>query len=158
ELEFPLLDCFICELLQLVFKDCHSLFHPFDPWLKLPPFNQAFGIAINQTGQAALEFVHLGSQTFWSLPLRSPWTGVTTPVIFLLQPLGLVEQLTHFVPYRKLYQIRPHLRIGTQAVAAKPIAIGSHTAIIRIAAWTMFARTGTERSSIIRIATHFAHE
>jgi hypothetical protein len=82
---------------------------------------------------------------------------MSTPVIFPLEPLGVLQQLTDFVPHRQLYEIRPDLRIGTHAVATKAISIHPYTSIISIRTWPMFARTGTDRFPIIGIATYFAY-
>jgi hypothetical protein len=41
-----LLDGLVGQLLQLVFQGCHSLFHPFNPGLKLSLPNQSFRIPI----------------------------------------------------------------------------------------------------------------
>ena len=82
---------------------------------------------------------------------------MTAPVIFPLESVGIFEQLTYFLPHRKLHEIRPNLRIGTHQVATKPRAIGSDTSILGIRSRTVFAGTGTERFPIIGIPTHFAH-
>jgi hypothetical protein len=59
--EFSLLYELIRQLPQLFFENSHSLFHPFDPRLKLCLLNQPFGIPINQAGHSPLEFVDLRS-------------------------------------------------------------------------------------------------
>jgi hypothetical protein len=154
--QFALLYGFIRELLELVFEDGHSLFHPFDPGCKLPLVNYAFGIAIDQARHPPLELGDLCAETLWRLPFRTAGTSVTAPVIFPLESVGILQQLTHFLPHRKLHKIRPYLRIGTDSLTTEPIAIGSHTSIIGIRTRTVFAGTGTERFSIIGIPTHFA--
>jgi len=82
--QFALLYRFIRQLLQLVFKDCHSLFHPFDSRLKLHLLNQAFGISIDQACHSPLKLGDLRAETLGRLPLCPLGTGMPTPVIFPL--------------------------------------------------------------------------
>jgi hypothetical protein len=83
---------------------------------------------------------------------------LSPPPIFLLQPLGVFQQATDFVPYRHLHKVSAHLGVGTDALPTKPIGIGAQTAIIRIGSRVSFATARTNRLTIVGIATHFTDQ
>jgi hypothetical protein len=78
--------------------------------------------------------------------------------IFRLEPLGVFEQPTDFLPNDYLHQVGAHLGVRTNPVPPEPIGVCPQTAIIRLRAGVAFATTRAERFPIIRIATHLADQ
>jgi hypothetical protein len=84
-----LLDGLVGQLPQLVFQGCLSLFHPFNPGLKLSLPNQSFRLPLDQPRNPALQLVALRPQTLGRLPLGTARPGLPPPPILPLQPLGI---------------------------------------------------------------------
>jgi hypothetical protein len=156
--EVTLLGGIVSELLETIFYDGHSLFHAYDPGFELFLPKHSLRITINQPGDALAQFTALRPQTLGRLPLgATPW-GVWPLMIFRLEPLGVCEQPTDFLPDDYLHQVSAHLRVGTNPVPPEPIGIGPQTAIIRIGAGVAFTTTRADRFPLIRRATHFADQ
>src|SRR5262249_41851545 len=62
------------------------------------------------------------------------------------------QEGTDFLPDRQLQTIRPHLGVGTEAVAPEAIGIGADTAVIGIGPGPPFAGAGTQGLAIEGIA------
>jgi hypothetical protein len=62
------------------------------------------------------------------------------------------QQGTHFLPHRQFEAIGPHLRVGTEAVAAKAIGIRANTPVIGIGAGAPFPSAGTQGFAVEGLA------
>jgi hypothetical protein len=101
---------------------------PCHPGLKLLLFNEAFGIALDETSQALAELADLPLQGGTLLPL-SLSIGVEAAGKLLGQACRMRQEGTHFLPHRQLEAIRPHLGIGAETLAAKAMGIRANTPV-----------------------------
>jgi hypothetical protein len=92
---------FILELLSLLFESCEALPQPGNAGFKLLFVNQAFGVAVDQPGEALPQLPDLGVERGLLRPLGSA-RGVQAAAIFLGKALRMGEQGTHFLPDRQV--------------------------------------------------------
>jgi hypothetical protein len=143
QLEFTLQRLGLGQLLTLGFDLRNALTQSDHARLEFRLFNQALGIAIDEPCQALAELARLMRQggTLLALSLA---IGVEAAGTLLGQPFGVRQEGTHFLPYRQLEAIRPHLGVGTEAVAAKAIRIRADIAVIGLGPGPTFPCTGTQ--------------
>jgi hypothetical protein len=143
QLEFTLQRLGLGKLLALGFDVRDALPQSEHAWLEFRLFNKALGIAIDEPCQALAELAHLMLQgrTLLALPLS---ISVEAAGKLLGQPFGMRQEGTHFLPYRQLEAIRPHLGVGTEALTAKAIGIRADTPVIGIGPGPTFPCAGTQ--------------
>jgi hypothetical protein len=152
QLEFPLQRLGLGQLVTLGFDMRNTLTQLCHARLEFLFFNEAFGIAVDEPGQALAELADLAFQGGPFLPLLLP-IRVEATVELLCEPLGMREQLTDFLPHRQLQAIGPHLGVRTEAVAPKAIGIRADTPVIGIGPGTPFPGAGTQGFAVEGIAT-----
>src|SRR5437899_12197377 len=74
--------------------------------------------------------------------------GKQALAIFLFQSRRVFQELTDLVPDGLVNQIGSQLLVPTQAHATETVGIRADAAIIRVAAWISFPRTGANRFPI----------
>src|SRR5215470_18076074 len=133
QLQFPLHSGLISERLSLLLQTSKALAQTGHPGLKLPLVDEALGITVDQPGDALAQLADLafnrGQRGTFRTRLR-----LQTTAIFLREPLRMRQQGTNFPPHCQVQQIRPHLRIVTEALASKTVGIRPQTAIIGVGA------------------------
>jgi hypothetical protein len=150
--EFPRQRRGLSELLTLGFDVRNALTQSGHPRLECLFFNQALGIAIDESGQALVELRDLALQggPLLRLPLA---IRVETSGKRLRQSFGMCQEGPHCLPHRQLEASRPHLGVGTEAVAAKAIRLRADTPVIRISPGPPFPGAGTQGGAVEGRAT-----
>ena len=157
QLQFPVQGRFICQRLALLLQAGEALAQAGHPGLKLLLVDEALGITVDQPGDALAQLADLafdrGQGRAFGVRLR-----LQAAPIFLREPLRVVQQRTDFPPDGQVQQIRAHLRILTEPLAAKAVRVRAQTAVIGVRARLAFAGTGAEAFAIEGIATVLALE
>ena len=144
QLQFPVQGRFIYQRLALLLQAGEALTQARHPGLKLPLIDQAFGITVDQPGDALAQLADLafdrGQRRAFAVRLR-----LQAAPIFFREPLRVVQQRTDFPPDRQVQQIRAHLRILTEPLTPKAVRVRAQTAVRGIRARLAFAGTGARR-------------
>jgi hypothetical protein len=120
-----------------------------DPWFEFLFFDEAFGVAIDQTSDTATHFNNpnlKGSEVLTFLA-----GSLQATLIFLFEALGLFQQRTDLMPDQLVQDIGPYLYIITDSLSAKTIGIGADTAVVGIVAHLALGRFSADRFAIVGI-------
>src|SRR5947209_4469029 len=131
----------------------NALFEALYPWLKVTLLNQPFRIRVNQPPHALAESTDLSSEISQIIALAVPSRVLPSTLILLLEPLWLLQQRADFLPHRGIYQVRSHLGIVTEPVAAEAVGVSAGAPVVGVVADVSFGRTRADRFAVIGIAT-----
>jgi hypothetical protein len=105
--------------------------------------HEALGRALDEPGQALAERADLALSGGTLLPLPLA-IGVEATGKLLGQPFGRRQEGTDFLPHRQLQALRPHLGVGTEAVATEALGLGADTAGVGIGPGPSCPGAGTQ--------------
>jgi hypothetical protein len=107
----------------LRFQHADALPQAPDPGLELLLLDQALRVAVDQPRQPLPQLLQLCLRRGAIRCVRG--RGIQPAAIFVRQALGMLEQAPHLGPHGRIQAIRPHLRVGADALATEAVGIGS---------------------------------
>ena len=112
-----------------------------DPLLEFGFFDQTLGITIDEPRDAAAQLSDLrfGSDEIRTIGIRM-LGPVQAPLVLGRDHVGVLEELLHFLPDRRIGAIGPQLRVGAQALTAKAMGIAAAAAVIGVIALLSLCR------------------
>jgi len=155
QVQFRVQGGFIRELSPLLVQVRQALAEAEDPRLTFVLVQEAIRVTVDQPRQALPQLAELGldggkggarSMGVWLHP---------TPV-FLGQPLWVGQQRRDFLPDRQIEQIRPHLRIVTDALTPEAVRVCPQAPVRGIRAGLPLPGTGAEAFPVVGIAIMLA--
>ena len=143
QLQFAMLGGFIRQLATLLIDLRDTAAHTEDAWFKLVFVNEALGVTVDQ---ARPTLPQLAEVRFDGVEdgARCVRVWLQPAPIFLREPLWMRQQRTDFPPDGHIQEIRPHLRILTDALAAKAVRVRAQAAVIGVRAGLAFPGAGAE--------------
>jgi Reverse transcriptase (RNA-dependent DNA polymerase) len=150
QLQFRLPDCFIRELAGLFLQSGHTLSELRDAWLELALFNQPLGVTVDHPCQALPQLaplpLHRGQVMAPGVRVR-----VRPAAVFFCQAIGMRQQPTDLAPHGEIQQSSPHLRIPTDALAAKAVRVRPQAPVIGVVTRFALGSLVADALAIIRI-------
>src|SRR5712691_1164286 len=151
QLQFAMLGGFIRQLATLLIDLRDTAAHTEDAWFKLVFVNEALGVTVDQARQTLPQLAKVRLDGVeGGAPCARVW--LEPAPIFLREPLWMRQQRTDFLPDGHVQEIRPHLRILTDALAAKAVRVRAQAAVIGVRAGLAFPGAGAEPFPIVGIA------
>lgn len=126
-----------------------------DPRLELVFLEHPILVGIDQTSDPTLAALDQRGQLFAHARII-PVLVVQPPLVLMLDPIRIGQQIPHIVPHRALQPIGPDLPIAAHALTTEAIGIAADATIIGIIAAPPPARFEAHRLAVERVATALA--
>jgi hypothetical protein len=123
------------------------------PRLKFALVYQAIFVRIDDSTDAAFDFVDQGPQLFYAVPPYTFFPGCQSPSVFAFDTLRFCQQRADVLPDRLFQQIRTDLLVVTDPLAAKTVSVRAHATVVCIITSFAFAGAKTDRLAVIGVST-----
>jgi hypothetical protein len=141
------------DVTYLFLQGGNALFEALYPWLEVVLLNQPIRIRVDQSPHALSKSTDLGVETGQIIATAVLPRVPQATLILLLEPLWLLEQRADFLPHRGIHQIRSHLGVITEPVAAEAVGVSAGAPVVGVVADMAFGCTRADRLAVVSVAT-----